>query len=215
MNTLGSRIKVARMVKDMTQAELHRASGVAQGDISKLENGSVAGSTKVVQLARALGCDPYWLATGKGEPWNQEATEAFESGDNVAHLEGLRVKGASLLLEGGIEIDKDDPSTQGVVLWSGVSTGYAIRAKGDRNAPAIKDGQFLIVETAPVPPGDIGLFSLHNGRVLLRELLRETVDTYYVDSAAWGARQTIPKSDVLETERVVAVVSPSQWRKLE
>ncbi|OUM01647.1 hypothetical protein A8M77_15350 [Variovorax sp. JS1663] len=215
MDTLGSRIKAARLRKGMTQAELSQRAAVGQGDISKLENGTVSGSTKVVQMARALGCDPYWLATGEGEPWGQPASPdmEFTGGGNVV---GLAVRGSSLFLEGNVQIDEHDAAAGGVVLGSGVHDGYAIKVVGDRNAPALKDGQFVVVEaTSPVAPGDLGLFHLSNGDVLLRELLRETDDNYYVDSAAWGARQTLPRASVTKTEHIVAVVSPSRWRKIE
>jgi transcriptional regulator with XRE-family HTH domain len=212
METLGSRIKIARLQEGMTQAELARRSGVGQGDISKLENGTVAGSTKVVQLASALGCDPYWLATGAGEPWGQRAAQEMEVSES-GNVVGLPVHGASEFLEGNVEVDTRDDSVAGVILGFGVlDAGYALKVRGDRNAPALKDGQFVVLEPTLVAPGDLGLFYLQDGRVLLRELLRETEDAYYVDSAAWGARQTLPKHSIVRTEHVVAVVSPSRWR---
>ncbi len=213
MNTLGSRLKAARTANSLTQAEVSRRSGVKQSDISKLENGSVAGSTKVVQLALAAGCDPRWLATGEGAP------SFFAPGEfdhlSFEHLAGtpiqVEVRGASQFLEGHTEIDADDPSVRGAIVGTTVNVGYAIKVRGDRHAPALKDGQFVVIEAEPAAPGDLGLFTLKDGRVLLRELLRETADAYHVDLPAWGARQTLPKSDVATTEHIVAVVSPNRW----
>lgn len=213
METLGSRIKHARLRKGITQSQLASRSGVGQGDISKLENGTVSGSTKVVQLARALGCDPYWLATGEGEPWGQPASHEMEltGGGNVV---GIEVRGASDFDPRDAEIDLDDEATKGVVLGSGVHEGYAVKVVGDKNSPTLKDGQFVVVDIhSQLLPGDLGLFHFDN-RVLLRELLRETDTNYYVDSPSWGGRETLSKASVDHIEHVVAVVSPSRWRKV-
>ncbi len=176
----------------------------------------MSGSTKVVQLALAVDCDPYWLATGSGQPYGQAAAEDMEFAGRGGNVVGIPVRGASEFLEGGVDIDESDPSAEGVVLGSGVLGGYAVKVRGDRNAPALKDGQFLVVDTLNnVRPGDLGLFSLEDGTVLLRELLRETDDAYHVDSPAWGARQTLQKITVSNCELVVAVVSASRWKKLK
>ena len=51
----------------MRQEDLAKASGLKQSDISKIENGLILKTTGIVALARALRCDPEWLATGEGE----------------------------------------------------------------------------------------------------------------------------------------------------
>jgi transcriptional regulator with XRE-family HTH domain len=66
MDTLAKRAKVARLRIAMRQEDLAKLSGVKQSDISKIENGRILKTTSVVSLARALGCDPDWLATGEG-----------------------------------------------------------------------------------------------------------------------------------------------------
>lgn len=197
----------------MTQSALAQASNMRQAEISKLEAGLVGRSSRIVEIARALRCDPYWLSTGEGEPWGQPADADLEIDHRGGNVVGIEVRGASEFFEGGVDVDAGDASTAGVILGSGVHRGYALKVKGDRNAPTLKDGQFAVVEERPVRPGEIGLFHLHD-RVLLRELLRETDDAYYVDSARWGARQTLSKADVMETEAIIAVVSASQWRPL-
>jgi DNA-binding XRE family transcriptional regulator len=66
MDTLAKRAKAARLRIAMRQEDLAKLSGVKQSDISKIENGRILKTTSVVPLARALGCDPDWLATGEG-----------------------------------------------------------------------------------------------------------------------------------------------------
>lgn len=65
--TLARRLKEARTKRGMRQEDLAKASGLKQSDISKIENGLILKTTGVVALARALRCDPEWLATGEGE----------------------------------------------------------------------------------------------------------------------------------------------------
>jgi len=66
MDTLAKRVKAARKERGMRQEDLAEASGLKQSDISKIENGLILKTTGVVALARALRCDPEWLATGEG-----------------------------------------------------------------------------------------------------------------------------------------------------
>jgi len=63
----------------LTQEELARASGVSQKTISKIERGDQAASSAVVQLARACGVTPDWLAEGREAP--VAASPGKESGD--------------------------------------------------------------------------------------------------------------------------------------
>lgn len=67
METLAKRVKAARTKAGLRQEDVAAASGLKQSDISKIENGSIQKTTGIVALARALGVDPDWLATGEGE----------------------------------------------------------------------------------------------------------------------------------------------------
>jgi hypothetical protein len=138
----------------------------------------------------------------------------FEIAGRGGNIIGIPVKGSSffLPLPEGMEIDRDDPAAKGVVLGSGVHDGYAVRVRGDANAPALKDGQFVIIESAPARIGDLAIFHFEDATAMVFELLGETDDAYYVDSPAWGSRETLDKTDVAYTEAVVAVASPSRFR---
>ncbi len=67
MTPLTVRIKELREVKGWSQAELSRRSGVAQGMISRMENGQVESVhlPGLEKLAKALGCDPGYLIVKK------------------------------------------------------------------------------------------------------------------------------------------------------
>jgi transcriptional regulator with XRE-family HTH domain len=63
----GDRIKSARKLASLSQAELAIRCGVAQNTISRLESGalkSLRGKTLLL-MSKALGCSPEWLSGGE------------------------------------------------------------------------------------------------------------------------------------------------------
>ncbi|WP_295539137.1 XRE family transcriptional regulator [uncultured Pseudacidovorax sp.] len=208
MESIGARLKATRVANKMTQAEVSRRSGVKQSDISKLENGAVAGTTKIVQLAVSVGCDPVWLATGEGKPGYFDPRK-YDHWQPVPSM--IPVAGASAFEDAGIEIDTADPSTKGGLAGIDLDGAYAVKVRGDRHAPALRDGNFAVMQRKPTVVGDLGLFTLVGGRVLLRELIRETPETYHLDLPKWGARHTIARSEVEDVHHVIAVVAGSLW----
>lgn len=65
MTSLAIRAKARRLELTLTQGEVARRSGLKQPDISKIELGLIAETTKIVGLARALQCRAEWLTDGK------------------------------------------------------------------------------------------------------------------------------------------------------
>lgn len=68
MKNLAERLAWARNEKGLTQHELAAAAKVAQSTIGSLESGARQTARRVIDIARALGVDPAWLANGVGEP---------------------------------------------------------------------------------------------------------------------------------------------------
>lgn len=73
--SFGARIALARRLqhnlesgKAMSQAKLAELSGLAQSQISRLEKSQSSGSTRLIEIADALGVNAHWLRTGKGSP---------------------------------------------------------------------------------------------------------------------------------------------------
>lgn len=64
--TLADRLNQAMAASGMSQGALARASGVAQPTIWRLTSGNARGSTKIVEIANALGVRSEWLSTGEG-----------------------------------------------------------------------------------------------------------------------------------------------------
>ena len=69
MAPLTLRIRELREVKDWSQAELARRSGVDQAIISRLESGETQSINlpNLEKLAKALRCDPGYLIVKKGK----------------------------------------------------------------------------------------------------------------------------------------------------
>lgn len=71
--TLSDRLNKAMELAGMTQGALAKASGVAQPTIWRLTSGNARGSTKIVEIANALGVNSEWLSTGIG-PMKKDGT---------------------------------------------------------------------------------------------------------------------------------------------
>ena len=65
-DTLADRLNLAMERTGMTQGALAKASGVAQPTIWRLSSGNAKGSTRIVDIANALGVRPDWLSSGEG-----------------------------------------------------------------------------------------------------------------------------------------------------
>ena len=63
--TFGERVKSARNVAGISQAELAHLVGVGQSSVAQTEAEGMS-STKVLEYAKALNVNPNWLDTGKG-----------------------------------------------------------------------------------------------------------------------------------------------------
>ena len=66
MNDLGTRVRLARIEKRMTQKQLAKAVGISQSTLGALELGNNKSTKAIVSVARVLDVNPTWLETGKG-----------------------------------------------------------------------------------------------------------------------------------------------------
>lgn len=67
VENFADRLRLARMARGMTQAELARACGVSQSAIANYESGSRRSAKTIFRLAHALQVQAHWLAEGKGD----------------------------------------------------------------------------------------------------------------------------------------------------
>lgn len=90
--TLADRLNMAMEQSGMSQGALAKASGVAQPTIWRLTSGNARGSTKIVEIANALGVRTEWLSTGDGPmrfDGQQPLIPAQKSGADVFRVDVL------------------------------------------------------------------------------------------------------------------------------
>lgn len=169
MKTLAERLKFARlqMTPKCSQQKLANMSGLSQTTITMLENGTRDSTTKIVELAKALGVSADWLSTGNGEmqPEHLPAmnvpfyrVEVAEDDDPSLRIPYLDVRGSC---GGGAENGYDALIEKGYLVkergWFnhfGVNNKhlYAIYCDGDSMYPFLSDGDMVIIDTSRTKP---------------------------------------------------------------
>jgi transcriptional regulator with XRE-family HTH domain len=86
VKTIGQRIRHARQLRQLTQAQLARACGLSQGAIGNYESDSRRSPKNILRIADALRVEPAWLAMGTGPMETVgmqvgEATAIAQAGD--------------------------------------------------------------------------------------------------------------------------------------
>ncbi len=74
-STLSERLILAMTEKNISQGALAKAVGVAQPTIFRLVKGTAKGSSKLVDIAKALSVRADWLANGEGPMWDDDSQE--------------------------------------------------------------------------------------------------------------------------------------------
>ena len=77
---LADRIKKARILAGLSQAELARQCGVSPSLLCNLENGKIKSlrHSMLLQMAKILGKSPEWLAFGNGHAKRSTSRSKFE-----------------------------------------------------------------------------------------------------------------------------------------
>lgn len=78
--SIGTRIREARKLREMTQKELAAKIGIKQSTLSELETGESAGTTYLARIAAVLRVNALWLEAGKGPRDSQSAADASQAG---------------------------------------------------------------------------------------------------------------------------------------
>lgn len=66
LRTLADRLNYAMQEMGMSQGQLAKIANMAQPTIWRIASGNARGTTKIVELANALGIRPEWLSSGEG-----------------------------------------------------------------------------------------------------------------------------------------------------
>ncbi|QPI65855.1 LexA family protein [Vreelandella venusta] len=154
------RLKKARKLAGLNQAELAKKIGVQQTSISDLERGKSKSTSFSTQMAHELGVSALWLATGKGEMVPSAVSSVSDSNVSMAPtpMRYYRYPVISSVQAGkfaecvvpypsGMEEQHEstDYDAKGPAFWLEVSGDSMTAPAGVR--PSITEGTLVLVDT--------------------------------------------------------------------
>ncbi len=167
----GERVFKARKFAGLTQIDLAKLAGIAQSTLTEAE--TVAnGSTRVMQIAKATGVNPEWLATGKGEmlPIEQRSpalppVAAQEPRTSYSAFSSGRLSVATLIQQLGELLEQQDALTRVAIapLLQRLASNPEERA---RISQMVQNAMFSGNETGPQSSSSLGGPTIHRGRIL-------------------------------------------------
>ncbi len=193
MSSLGERLKQARENKQLSQQEVAERAGMSQPTYYKIESGKTKRTTYLNDLARVLGVNPEWLATGQGsmqtnqqivddliasmpngithdqiEPWrNQTWVEVYDlkfcCGDGGGYAEFEPLK-------------KTLPFDNSFFKYRNIKPEFfkLIYGKGDSMSPYINDGDAVGLDISDKIPKDGEVYALFlDGDTMIKRIFRE------------------------------------------
>lgn len=205
------------------QSELARTVGVKPQSIQYLcdPQAGAQGSSHTPSLARVLGVQADWLATGQGKPL----------ADAVLAVQDTAAPGYATAIERALPVRATlrVASKPGEVEWLAaadetklgqlnvpvmIECAQAVRVKGDGLSPFVKDGQCLLLRKQQdlLEAQDTVLITLKDGRLLIRELMVDRKDSLLVLPVHGGQPETIDRQDVEDINLVLAVLPRRWWR---
>jgi phage repressor protein C with HTH and peptisase S24 domain len=203
--SIGSRIKQARKHSGLTQAQLASKTGLNQSTISDLEVGKSHGSSFVASMAAALGVDPLWLESGKGQMLQSVVISTPEDDHLTSGSPFLRdqipvkireesslvqVKLVKLKLQAGYtgfqtQVEPEDDSFQGIPLsvvdelHLNVASLLAVRIRGQSMEPMIFEGDIVVLDTSDRKPVSRECFAVNwDGEACVKMLVKRNVEWY-------------------------------------
>ncbi|WP_270441318.1 LexA family protein [Acidaminococcus provencensis] len=153
------RLKKALEIRDMTQAELSRLTGIGTSGIAQYYHGKVVPKQdKVYLMAKALNVNPAWLM-GLDVPMQAGLTSV-----NFKRVPMLGYAAAGAPLE---DINQDTPYYD---IDNRYKVDFCITISGDSMVNAgINDGDIVFIKQQPeVEVGQIGCFEIEGERVCLK-----------------------------------------------
>ncbi len=193
MSSLGERLKQARENKQLSQQEVAERAGMSQPTYYKIESGKTKRTTYLNDLARVLGVNPEWLATGQGsmqtnqqivddliasmpngithdqiEPWRSQTwVEVYDlkfcCGDGSGYAEFEPLK-------------KTLPFDNSFFKYRNIKPEFfkLIYGKGDSMSPYINDGDAVGLDISDKIPKDGEVYALFlDGDTMIKRIFRE------------------------------------------
>lgn len=234
---IGTRLRMARVARGLTQAALARPVGVSRAAISQWEGGDVEMSlSKLTRVADVLGCDLAALIAGPAQevadgkrPESGHARHGGDAGDGDGAGDGSGPSGPDadgIIAEvkeglgaasgehhhGGLQADwwRLPPAVL-AGLGCAAATSRIFRVTTPAMAPAIPRGARVLVDFAQTAIHDGEIYALDSGGALLiRRLHLKAGDPARVEmvcDAERDRRSEWPVADLRIAGRVVALLA--------
>ncbi|EPQ9048644.1 helix-turn-helix domain-containing protein [Cronobacter turicensis] len=152
--TLSQRLEIAMTAGGFSQASLAEAAGVSQPTVWKIVSGRTQSSAKIVDLAKALGVRPEWLAHGVGSM----KSEQIETNN-----------ASSIIYEGTIALPLYDESEKQIGLTIvpeaiNPETSRAYKLNYETGFPELPQGCTIVVDSEENPVNNDFVYAKINGK---------------------------------------------------
>lgn len=185
---LKDRLKAARAHAGLNQTEAARRAKVDQSTISNLERGRHRGTSHLVVIARALGVNARWLATGEGEMTGPEESAPSPSEDDYALIPQYSANGHCgdgylndhVEVKGGLAFKRDWLSRMGAKP----ENLRVIYAEGDSMEPYIMDGDVVLLDLSKTEPASNKVYAISrpDGGVSIKRLTQRFSGEWVISS---------------------------------
>ncbi|HGU0752899.1 TPA: helix-turn-helix domain-containing protein [Cronobacter sakazakii] len=152
--TLSQRLEIAMTAGGFSQASLAEAAGVSQPTVWKIVSGRTQSSAKIVDLAKALGVRPEWLAHGVGSMKSEQVETS-----NVS----------SIVYEGTIALPLYDESEKQIGLTIvpdsiNQEKSIAYKLNYETGFPELPQGCTIVVDSEETPVNNDFVYAKINGK---------------------------------------------------
>ncbi|EIZ9495279.1 helix-turn-helix domain-containing protein [Cronobacter sakazakii] len=152
--TLSQRLEIAMTAGGFSQASLAEAAGVSQPTVWKIVSGRTQSSAKIVDLAKALGVRPEWLAHGVGSMKSEQVETSNAS---------------SIVYEGTIALPLYDESEKQIGLTIvpeaiNPETSRAYKLNYETGFPELPQGCTIVVDSEETPVNNDFVYAKINGK---------------------------------------------------
>ncbi len=187
-NKLAENLKARLSALGMTQKELGEKTGISQVMVHKLLSGKSKSTTKILDLAKILQCQPDWLLYGKDAP--EPVANAEWVGDIEAWDGGTELRDDEVELPFFTEVELSAGSgayavqenygpklrfAKATLKKCGVAPDNAacVNVSGTSMEPVLLDGAIVGVDTASTSIKDGEMYALeHDGMLRVKLLYR-------------------------------------------
>jgi phage repressor protein C with HTH and peptisase S24 domain len=187
MKTLADRVKEERESRDWSQKELAFRAKVSQSTVGNLEAGINLDPRKLPEIAQALGLNPMWCKTGKGEKYAQKPRQTALVSRQPDEILIPKHDVRASMGEGEYPPDHVEIVKQIAVSLNELRrrAGFSapqnlsfITGIGDSMVPTFSDGDVLLIDRGVHTVEVDGVFVLTlNGKLYIKTLQRQPDNT--------------------------------------